>query len=300
MIKTFSIKEVTAIHKLLVFYCLLTILISLSPNVHLANPILFYGTKFFIFSVILFWRILKKHIPLIGLNYLNAILGIGFLGFFYNETAQLNHILLKPIDSFLVQLEQFIFGFQPSIMFSATYHNIFIVELMNLGYFSYYFIIIGIVIVAMYRKPELYEKIVFVICQSFIIYYLIFIFIPSWGPQFFFASPITKVPEGFFFQKIIAFIQNSGEAATGAIPSSHVGITIIIGIISFRKFKLFFWCIFPFVILLICSTVYIKAHYLIDVIAGFVTAPLIYLLSQYVWNYLNKPKYIGENGTHSN
>jgi membrane-associated phospholipid phosphatase len=37
-------------------------------------------------------------------------------------------------------------------------------------------------------------------------------------------------------------------------------------------------CMLPFYICLCCATVYIQAHYLVDAIAGFVTAIIFYVL----------------------
>lgn len=277
------------LHIVISAYCLFTILLSLSPEVELVNGWAFYLPKLTILTIVATWPWWVKHLPEKGLDFLNAILGVGFLGFFYNETGQLNHLLFEPIDPYLVNIESWLFGVQPSLLFSAKFPNVWITELMNLGYLSYYFIIVGFVMMALYHKPEQFNRLLFLISQSFIIYYFIFILIPSWGPQFYFQAPANHANEGVFFQKIIAFIQHQGETATGAIPSSHVGITAMIVLLSFRHFRHYFWFILPFALLLFCSTVYIKAHYLIDVIAGFISAPLILLLSQKIWNTLNKP-----------
>lgn len=279
------------LHIVLTSYCLLAILLSLSPSVKLVSGWAFYLPKLVILTTVAWWPWWKKQLPTKGLHFLNAILGVGFLGFFYNETGMLNHLLFLPIDPYLVNIESWLFGMQPSLLFSAKFHNVWIAELMNLGYLSYYFIIVGFVLMALYRKPEQFDRLLFLISQSFIIYYLIFILIPSWGPQFYFSAPANQANEGIFFQKIIAFIQHHGETATGAMPSSHVGITFMIALLSFRHFRRYFWFILPFALLLFCSTVYIKAHYLIDVIAGFISAPLILLLSQKIWNTLSKPAY---------
>lgn len=282
------IKKWLPLHKLLAAYCLFTILLSLIPKVELINAWVFYIPKFIVILIAFTWPIWVKSLPVKGLNFMNVILGIGFLGFFYNETGQLNQLFFQPIDPFLANLEEHVFGLQPSLWFSKRFPGLVITELMNLGYLSYYFIVLGFVFTALFQKPKDFDYLLFLISQSFIIYYLIFIIIPSWGPQFYFTAPVNQAPEGIFFQKIIAFIQHQGEAATGAMPSSHVGMTLIVAILAYRNFKNLFWWILPFALLLICSTVYIKAHYLIDAIAGLITAPIILPLSQKVWKILNK------------
>lgn len=283
------LKNWLPLHKLLVAYCLFTIFLSFLPGIEILNIWAFYVPKLIIIAIVLCWQNFSKYFSLKGLQYINAVLGIGFLAFFYNETGQLNNLFFNPLDPLLARTEEWIFGFQPSILFSIKFSSIVITELMNLGYLSYYFIIIGFALMTLYRMPQKFDQYLFIISCSFIVYYTLFIIIPSWGPQFYFSAPANQAPEGVFFQKIIALIQHEGEAKTGAIPSSHVGITLIISILSYRHFKFFFWCILPFVVLLVCSTVYIKAHYVIDIIAGFITAPMILYLSQKCWNALNKP-----------
>jgi membrane-associated phospholipid phosphatase len=279
-----------ALHKVLVAYCLFTVLLSFLPSAKLINGWSFYLPKIIVFLIVGFWPLLNKYFSTTSLNLINVLLGIGFLGFFYNETGQLNQLFFEPMDPWLIKMEGQLFGFQPSQWFSTRFPGIIMVELMNLGYLSYYFFIIGFVLLALYQKPENYNHLLFLICQSFIIYYLIFIFIPSWGPQFYFSAPYNHIPEGAFFQKTIAFIQSTGEAKTGAMPSSHVGMTVIVMILMYQYFRKYFWFLVPFALLLICSTVYIKAHYLIDVIGGLISAPLILFVSQQIWNLLNKPK----------
>ena len=67
-----------------------------------------------------------------------------------------------------------------------------------------------------------------------------------------------------------------GEKPTGAFPSSHVGMTLIYLWLLFRSERKAFWVVLPLACLLLTSTVYLKAHYLVDVLAGCVVAPVVY------------------------
>lgn len=72
--------------------------------------------------------------------------------------------------------------------------------------------------------------------------------------------------------------QQVGERPTAAFPSSHVGVSTILMIMAWRASKKLFACLMPFYLLLCGATVYIQAHYLIDAIAGFVSAFVLYVL----------------------
>ena len=154
---------------------------------------------------------------------------------------------------------------------------------MNFGYFSYYFLtfIVCLVIYITNRKES--DKVIFIISLSFYIYYLIFSIFPAIGPQFYFNPALSQIPDAGFFRESVKFVQSIGEQPTGAFPSSHIGMSIIFLILSKKYAPRLFWYILPLIFILFPATVYIKAHYFIDVIAGIISAPFIYLASIKTW-----------------
>ena len=120
------------------------------------------------------------------------------------------------------------------------------------------------------------------------IYYLIFIFFPVAGPQFYFGYENFAVVSDGFFSKIVKLIQFYGEKPTGAFPSSHVGIALtILWFCIVNKPKWSAIIILP-VYLLVLSTVYIAAHYVIDVIAAVIVTPFTYWSSNKLYMQFNK------------
>ena len=146
-------------------------------------------------------------------------------------------------------------------------------------------------------------------------FYTIYILLPVTGPQYYFQA-VGEVtvqahvfpdvghyfnshhdllpspsPEGFFYD-LVEQTQESGERPTAAFPSSHVGISTILMILSWRTSRRLFFVLTPFYVLLCGATVYIQAHYLIDAIAGLLTAPLFYKWSHklYYTKFFHRPK----------
>lgn len=212
-----------------------------------------------------------------------------FSGYFYAETVYFNKLLLVNIDPYLVDIESGIFGTQPSIEFSAFFENRIFTEFMYMGYFSFYLIILGFTLYVYFKRKKYASQLIFMLSASLYIFYLIFSLIPSAGPQFYFSSPGNILPDGYLFEQIMHFIQKTAEQPTGAFPSSHVGISVIILLLSKKYAPVFFSIAWPIVIILILSTVYIKAHYVIDVIGGIVIAPFILYLSHFLY-HLPAPK----------
>ena len=90
--------------------------------------------------------------------------------------------------------------------------------------------------------------------------------------------PSSGFDKGFFYQLVEAS-QEVGERPTAAFPSSHVGISTIVMLMALRVNKKLAMYLCPFYVLLCCATVYIQAHYLIDSIAGFVSAFFVYQIA---------------------
>ncbi|MGE5356795.1 MAG: phosphatase PAP2 family protein [Deltaproteobacteria bacterium] len=209
------------------------------------------------------------------------------LVYWYRETASLNTFVFDPFDHYLFSIDQRIFGFQPSVEFSARYGSPIWSEIMYYGYFSYYFINMLAILLYFFKKKASVHKTVFIVIFSFIIYYIVFIIFPSYGPQFYLPYELRSVPNGFLLQQEIRYLLSNAEVRTGAFPSSHVGLALIFMILIFKISKKVFWVILPVSLILMASTVYIKAHYFIDVIAGLISGFMFYYISYYLY-----PKFV--------
>jgi membrane-associated phospholipid phosphatase len=205
------------------------------------------------------------------------------LSFFYGETGYLNTFIFPKIDPFLIAMDEWIFGFQPSVVFSSAYHGKLFSELMFLGYFSYYLMPFFAFIFVWTYKREHFEEFSFIILSGYFFYYLIFILVPAAGPQFYLSPPLNQIESSGLFADLVKLIQKYGEAPTAAFPSSHIGISFILLILLFKFYRKLFIIYLPFSILLLFSTIYIKAHYVFDVLAGILSGPLMLILSRKIY-----------------
>jgi membrane-associated phospholipid phosphatase len=208
--------------------------------------------------------------------------------YWYPETYQLGKCTLPNLDHIFVAADQWLFCCQPSLEFCKIIPYTWFNELMNFGYLTYFIMIIGTSLFFFFSNQKLSQKTTVIILCSFLFYYIIFIILPVKGPQFYLPYPDNTIPDAGIFRELLKFIQETGEQPTGAFPSSHVGICLINLTLLFRYMRKGFFVLLPIAILLILSTVYIKAHYLIDVVAGFISAPLIYWLSISCWKKFEK------------
>lgn len=180
-------------------------------------------------------------------------------------------------------------------------------EAVHMGYFSYYPMIVTVMVFFFLYRNKSYEKASFVVLCSFFLYYLVYLVLPVAGPQFYFWAvspdliatgqypplgtyfnlhtdmlPSPGNPAGLF-HRLVEQAQEMGERPTAAFPSSHIGITLILLLMVYPQSRRLFYILLPFSVLLAMATVYIQAHYLVDAIAGVLTAYPVYRLSQWIF-----------------
>lgn len=224
------------------------------------------------------------------------------LAYWYPDTYEFNR-LFPNLDHLFASWEQLLFGCQPALVFSEVCHTVWWSEAFNLGYWTYYPMMFLVVFYYFFARYEGFMRTAFVLLCSFFIYYLIYLFLPVTGPQYYFQAispiqaaagcfpdvgdyflnhselmPNTNGIDGFFY-RMVESTQASGERPTAAFPSSHVGISTIMMMLLWQANRRLTLCIAPFYLLLCGATVYIQAHYLIDALAGLVSALPVYWIS---------------------
>lgn len=233
------------------------------------------------------------------------ILFIGFLiAYWYPETFDFNRNFANR-DYLLANWDERLFGFQPALLFSHLIARAWLGEIMYLGYFFYYLLIVGSALYVYFKNRDYFEFFFVAVLLSFFIYYLIFILFPTAGPQYYYSAiGDANVQAGIFphighyfdnnselddsnsvtgfFPSLVERIQQMGERPTAAFPSSHVGISTLILLLLIRgKHYSLFLLSFPLYLILVFATVYIRAHYAVDVLAGFLSAIALYLIIPY-------------------
>ncbi len=242
--------------------------------------------------------------------YLRVVLVMFTLGSWYPDTYEFNRLFLN-LDHVFSTFEHNIFGCQPSLVFGEKFPQWWVSEPLYLGYFSYFPMMIVLVTTVWLKCIEHLQRVTFIMMASFFLYYVVYIFLPVAGPQYYFLAPGVDAAAGIFpnvgyyfhemrsmypaagsdglFHDLVNMAHNAGERPTAAFPSSHVGVATIILLLCRRcgltKLML---VLLPFYILMCLATVYIHAHYVIDAIAGFITAFALYSLLDRCFTLMEK------------
>ncbi len=193
--------------------------------------------------------------------------------FFYTETADLHVAAWGGVsfDEVIAPMDQWIFGFQPSLEFWQAAPQRWFSELMNLCYTSYYFLFIlgGLAVWIQHDGGRGYSRMLHAVVLTMLTCYLIFVFFPTLGPQYRWAELHSRDNyTGYFFKYLLDSILEFGERPTGAFPSSHVALAVVFLFSFWTYARWAFYVALPFVAGLMMATVYIGVHYFVDVPAG--------------------------------
>ncbi len=168
-----------------------------------------------------------------------------------------------------------------------------ITELFQLAYTSYYFlpIILGIALKIKGTRRE-FDRALFLIILCFFLSYIGYILVPAIGPRYTMNHLQNIELPGILLRDSINHIINHLEGIKrDAFPSGHTAITLVVLYLAYRFQKTLFWIFLPVVFALVISTVYLRYHYVVDVIGGILLFVLTIYIGNKFYNKLEKSAY---------
>ena len=307
------VKGLLAIEWVVMGYLVITTLLMLFTYTKVHNPGgMLWGRMQIVFMTIALWAVYRMF-PCRLTRLCRILAQMALLSWWYPDTYEFNR-MFPNLDHVFASCEQALFGCQPALLFSQWLSSPVFSELMNLGYWSYYPMIAATALYFFFWRYDQFGRAAFIILTSFFIYYLIYIVLPVAGPQYYYAAVgIDRISHGVFpnvhdwfathqdclanpgwhdglFHRLVTDAHNAGERPTAAFPSSHVGVSTILMLLIWTAHnrRLLLWLL-PFYVLLCLSTVYIYAHYAIDVLGGWVSALILFFgLKLYYDHFVQK------------
>jgi membrane-associated phospholipid phosphatase len=200
---------------------------------------------------------------------------------------ELYHLVhpVNPVDwdATLMAWDRAIFGVNPTVALESWLHPL-AVEVLQLCYVSYYFlpVILGVVL---YRRGRLaeYREGLAVILLAFLTSYLLYFVVPALPPvrheaalghaRLWGVDPATR---GYELAQWIRDLLVALELEMrDCFPSGHTEVALATLICTWRFARRLFWWMLAPVLGLIFSTVYLRYHYAVDVLAGVALAVLV-------------------------
>jgi len=186
-------------------------------------------------------------------------------------------------DRELTSLDNMIFfGKQPAVWLEPMISNPVTLFLSGV-YFSWFLFTYGSIFLMWYKNAKAVIEYTTAALMTFYTGYLIYMLVPAVGPIF--TYPYTKPLGG------LASMISTGKifpATPDVFPSLHTAISVVMLVLVWKYCRRFTWLYAIVAFLIIFSTLYLRIHYGIDVIAGIVLAVITTWLSPMIIKYWQK------------
>jgi membrane-associated phospholipid phosphatase len=214
---------------------------------------------------------LREVLPFLAciLIYTNLHDTIGFV-----NTHDVHHML----DA----LDRVLFGVQPCV-WAQQFITPARTELMQFFYLSFAWIAPSpaLILLASRRWRE-FRTVTLGILVCFFLGYALYVAFPAAPPRLVLVYEFTRSLEGY----TRLFSSMSAQAfallpvdSRAAFPSLHAAASLAALVFSWRYLRWWFWVLLPFVAGLWVSTIYLRHHYTVDLLAGWALVPLALALA---------------------
>ena len=195
-----------------------------------------------------------------------------FFLFCFEEMSQLVHLVNSGWeDAKLIAFDHWLTGVNPALWFEHLARP-WLTEFMAFSYFTYfvYLLILGGVLYGQ-RDFRSYWAVMTYSAVGYVFGYLIAMLFPVQSPWFTLAGQWHGELLGGPFTALINVIEKYARVRGAAFPSQHVAGATAALWGAWRHRRQLFWIFLPFVLCMYVSTVYVRNHYVADVLAGMAT-----------------------------
>jgi membrane-associated phospholipid phosphatase len=202
-------------------------------------------------------------------SFINDFSSILFVVLIYLSLGDLIQYLQADVDPWLIRIDLFLFGVHPTVWMERWIVPWF-TDVLSVAYFSYYFLPV-ILMLTLYLKnrKEDFDECISVLVFAYYLSFIGYILFPAVGPRYT-LTHLQSVPlEGSFITGFVRDILNAAEHnKRDCMPSGHTQIALMVLFLSYRFKRVLFYILLPVVSGLILSTVYLRYHYVIDLMVG--------------------------------
>lgn len=181
------------------------------------------------------------------------------------------------VHAALDALDRWVFGVQPCL-WAERFVSPGRTEVMAFFYGNFFWLapVVPLLLLLRRRWRE-FRTATLGIVTCFYLGYALYVVFPAAPPRLHLAHQFHVTLKGYpnllfsFSEKALALLPADSRAA---FPSLHAAVTLLALVYAWRYARLGFWLLLPFVLGLWISTVYLRHHYVVDLVAGWLLAPL--------------------------
>jgi len=179
-----------------------------------------------------------------------------------------------------------IFGIEPTLWAQKIYSPL-LTDLFSISYGMYFFLPLVIMfLLSIWKMRYEFRHMALCLTVCFILGFLGYVFLPCSPPRYFIENLYTdpvRLHGLFLFDWLQGKWDGLSVISGGAFPSLHVGISAVALIYAYRfrgmnRICRAIWYVYvPLVVSLWFSTVYLRHHWVMDIVAGLVVAGIAYI-----------------------
>ena len=182
----------------------------------------------------------------------------------------------------LVALDKALFGVEPTL-WAERFITPERTEWMQFFYANFFWLAPSASLILLVRgRFAAFRATTLAVMTCFYLGYLLYVLLPAAPPRLVLASEYTKNLYGYpqFFSKLNAEAFSLLPVdSRAAFPSLHTAVSVVMLASAWRFLRAWFYLTLPLCALLWVSTIYLRHHYAVDLVAGAALAPLALLLA---------------------
>lgn len=188
----------------------------------------------------------------------------------------------NDIHPHLLAIDMWIFGTEP-VLWAERFYTRDRTEVFQLLYMSFVLVAPAVPLVLLFQKRFAeFRRASFSIILCFYLGYVVYLFLPSAPPRLALDALFRKNLGGdplfatIAAERTLLLLPTDSRAA---FPSLHAAVSLLSLGLAWRYARKMLIVLVPLVAGLWMSTIYLRHHFVVDLVAGFLLAPLAYTLA---------------------
>ncbi len=251
-------------------------------------PRKFYGgiTRLAVTAILmaLFLYFVKKKPFWKYLYWLRDVMPFAFcIAIYTNLHDTIHFVNPHDIHDKLIAIDQYLFGVQPVIWAQQFYHP-WLTQYFSISYMNYFFIAVIVVVYLLIKNKNLeMRQVLLGTILTFYFGYLLYIIFPAAPPRLTLADQFVRsLKGGWLGAAQVKLVSISSSSSRAAFPSLHCAVTLISLMYAFRYSKNLFYILLIPGVSLVAATIYLRHHYVVDILAGFALAIFTFYTAPYI------------------
>ena len=201
--------------------------------------------------------------------YVRAVVAVTVVFSCYTVLGKLGVVAMPYLaDAALARADNWLLRFDPSLAIQK-YQTPARVEFLSFVYASFIpYIYLSLFVGCIGKPPLERDQYLTGWIFTYAISYLGYIFVPAHGPVVYQADQYQVALDGGFFYRLVVLGNETTGGLQGVFPSLHVGCSVYLCASDLRKNPLRGLTYVPLVALIYVATIFLRYHYIVDLIAG--------------------------------